>query len=202
MGQLAFRFSPETPEKHAELMCIKQQLFSCWILRGSKKIVVGVLSSLNNKRAHLDEILPCGRQWLVPLAYEWSHNGRDGISNQQLHDCLLNHSFRRRSKKTSQLRVTGLCAGNSQVTGEFPSQRPVTWKMIPFVHYQGCWIVLTHCSLVTSYGIMKLNLVDIGSGNGLLPGSTKPLPAPMSTNHQSGPVAFIWGQFYSEWASD
>ena len=30
---------------------------------------------------------------------------------------------RRRSKKTSRLRVTGLCAGNSPVTGEFPAQR-------------------------------------------------------------------------------
>ena len=29
---------------------------------------------------------------------------------------------RRRSKKTSKLRVTGLCAGNSTVTGEFPTQ--------------------------------------------------------------------------------
>ena len=30
--------------------------------------------------------------------------------------------FRRRSKKTSKLRVTGLCAGNSPVAGEFPAQ--------------------------------------------------------------------------------
>ena len=30
---------------------------------------------------------------------------------------------RRRSKKTSKLRVTGLCAGNSSVTGEFLAQR-------------------------------------------------------------------------------
>ena len=29
----------------------------------------------------------------------------------------------RRSKKTSKFRVTGLCAGNSPVTGEFPAQR-------------------------------------------------------------------------------
>ena len=35
---------------------------------------------------------------------------------------LLNRLFRRRSKKTSKLRVTGLCAGNSTVTGEFPAQ--------------------------------------------------------------------------------
>ena len=29
---------------------------------------------------------------------------------------------RRRSKNTSELRVTGLCVGNSPVTGEFPAQ--------------------------------------------------------------------------------
>ena len=29
---------------------------------------------------------------------------------------------RRRSKKTSKLRVTGLCEGNSPVTGDFPAQ--------------------------------------------------------------------------------
>ena len=49
---------------------------------------------------------------------QWRHNGRDGIWNPQPHDCL----FRRRSKKTSKLRVTGLCAGNSPATGEFPAQ--------------------------------------------------------------------------------
>ena len=30
--------------------------------------------------------------------------------------------FRRMSKKTSKLRVTGLCEGNSPATSEFPSQ--------------------------------------------------------------------------------
>ena len=43
--------------------------------------------------------------------------------NHQPHDCLLNRSFRRRSKKTSTLRVTGLCEGKSPVTGEFLAQR-------------------------------------------------------------------------------
>ena len=52
----------------------------------------------------------------------WRYNGRDGISNHQPHDCLLNRLFRRRSKKTSKLRVTGLSAGNSPVTGEFPTE--------------------------------------------------------------------------------
>ena len=43
-----------------------------------------------------------------------------GASNES----VLNHLFRRRSKKTSKLRVIiGLCEGYSPVTGEFPAQR-------------------------------------------------------------------------------
>ena len=52
----------------------------------------------------------------------WRHNGRDSVSNHQPYDCLLNRLFRRRWKKTSKLRVTGLCVGNSPGTGEFPAQ--------------------------------------------------------------------------------
>ena len=36
---------------------------------------------------------------------------------------LLNRLIRRRSQKTSKLHVTGLCEGNSSVTGVFPAQR-------------------------------------------------------------------------------
>ena len=39
------------------------------------------------------------------------HNWRDGFSDNQPHDCLLNRLFRRRSKKTPKLRVTCICAG-------------------------------------------------------------------------------------------
>ena len=53
----------------------------------------------------------------------WRHNDHDSVSNHQPHECLLNRLFRRRSKKTSKLRVTGLCVGNSPGTGEFPAQR-------------------------------------------------------------------------------
>ena len=56
----------------------------------------------------------------IPL--QWRHNGPDSVSNQQPHDCFLNRLFRRISKETSKLRVTGLCAGNSPGTGELPAQ--------------------------------------------------------------------------------
>ena len=66
--------------------------------------------------------------WTVPCkrdtdSLRWRHNDHDGGSNHQPHGCLLNRLFRRKSKKTSKLRVTGLCVGNSPGTGEFPAQR-------------------------------------------------------------------------------
>ena len=54
---------------------------------------------------------------------QWRHNERDCVSSHQPHDCLPYRLFRRRSEKTSNLRVTGHCEGNSPVTSEFPSQR-------------------------------------------------------------------------------
>ena len=67
-------------------------------------------------------VSPSG-EYLKRHASQWCHNEREGVSNHQPHDCLFNSLFRRRSKKTSKLRVTGLCEGYSPVTGEFPAQR-------------------------------------------------------------------------------
>ena len=55
------------------------------------------------------------------MALQWCHNGRDGVSNHRRFDCLLYRLFGSRSKQTSKLRATGLCEGNSPVTGEFPA---------------------------------------------------------------------------------
>ena len=74
-----------------------------------------ILRGCNYPRPKLDNAF-------VNLSLRWRHNGRDSISNHHPHHCLLNRSFRRRSKKTSKLCVTGLCVGNSPVTGEFPAQ--------------------------------------------------------------------------------
>ena len=66
-------------------------------------------------------------------ALRWRHNERYGVSNHQRLDCSLDRLLRRRSKKTSNLRVTGLCEGNSPVTGEFPAQ------MVSNVEYVSIW---------------------------------------------------------------
>ena len=57
-----------------------------------------------------------GSELKTEYTLQWRHNGRDSISNHQPHGCLLNRLFRRRSKKTSKLRVTGLLCG--EFTGD------------------------------------------------------------------------------------
>ena len=57
---------------------------------------------------------------IFPL--QWRHNGHHSVSYHQPRDCLLNRLFWRRSKKTSKLCVTGICAGKSPGTGEFSTQ--------------------------------------------------------------------------------
>ena len=70
--------------------------------------------------------------WNGKRSLPWRHNGHDSVSNHQPHGCLLNRLFRRRSKKTSKLRVTGLCVGNSPGPVNSPHKGPVTRKMFPF----------------------------------------------------------------------
>ena len=60
--------------------------------------------------------------WKFHMSLQWRHNELDSVSDHQPHECLVNGLFRRRSKKTSKLRYTGLCAGYSPATGEFPAQ--------------------------------------------------------------------------------
>ena len=64
--------------------------------------------------------------------FHWRNNDHDGVSNHQPHGCLLNRLLRRRSKKTSKLRVTGLCVWKSPGPVNSPHKGPVTRKMFPF----------------------------------------------------------------------
>ena len=68
---------------------------------------------------------------IEPTTLEWRHNERDGVSKYRRLDCLLNLLFMWISKKTSKLRVTGLCEGNPPVTGGFPHRGPLT-RFFPF----------------------------------------------------------------------
>ena len=72
------------------------------------------------------------RQSNLLTTLQWRNNEADCVSNHQPYDCLLNGLFRRRSKKTSKLRVTGLCAGIHRGPVNSPHKGPVTRKMFPF----------------------------------------------------------------------
>ena len=61
------------------------------------------------------------------------------VLNHQSHECLLNRLFRRRLKKTSKFRVTGLCDGNSPVTGEFPAQMAGNAKNVYHLMASSCF---------------------------------------------------------------
>ena len=76
----------------------------------------------------------------------WRDNEHDGVSYHQPHGCLLNRLFRRRSQKTSKLRVTGLCVGNSPGPVNSPHNGPVTRKMFPFDD-----VIMTNSSEISIY---------------------------------------------------
>ena len=65
-----------------------------------------------------------------PLCKNSSHNERDGVSNNQPRDCLLNRLFRRRSKKTSTSQASVRRIHQSPVNS--PHKWTVTRKMFPF----------------------------------------------------------------------
>ena len=81
------------------------------------------------------------------------HNGRDRVSNHQPPEYLLNPIFRRRSKKTPKLRVTGLCVGNS------PHTWPVRRKMFPFddVKFDVIFDWTAFLQLAASYNVSSIN---------------------------------------------
>ena len=110
--------------------CRNSVVVGCLILMYNSGICESFPSKITTRRQHQQKAKPCKYSWcylnilyipqnmrkddellwLVMVridhlsSLQWRHNGRDGVSNHQPHDCLLNHLLRRRSKKTSKLR--------------------------------------------------------------------------------------------------
>ena len=97
--------------------------FAVWVIRHFGITIYKLLIHCRGNAIDIMDnvIVKCGDFMVLP-SLRWRHNDHAGVSNHQPHGCLLNRLFRRKSKKTSKLRVTGLCAGNSPGTGEFPAQ--------------------------------------------------------------------------------
>ena len=101
---------------------------SSWLF-GSNKLFVSRmavtfshLAFTHNTVVHGRCNLPWSERRFLLITLQWRHNGGDGVSIQQPHQCLLNRSCRGRSTKTPKLHVTGFCVGNLPMTGEFPAQ--------------------------------------------------------------------------------
>ena len=118
------------------------------------------------------QCIPCIVVAMDIVAYfslQWRHNDHAGVSNHQPHGCLLNRLFRHRSKKTSKLRVTGLCVGNSPGPVNSPHKGPVTRKMFPFddVTMIKKWLspnrkgTLVSKTLINAYCIFSAYLVKL-----------------------------------------
>ena len=110
--------------------------------------------------------------WLVQYMYalQSRHNGRDGVLYHQSHQWLLNHSFRCRWKKSSKPRVTGLCAGNSPVTGEFPAQMAsnaenvsIWWRHHDIDSYQIIMMMATTVMLMNIVVMMMMTTISDGN---------------------------------------
>ena len=94
--------------------------FNPWLVQGTLFYFGDVVGNLTDDNLRRVFTVTVWWKWHKPL--QWRYNGYDSVSNHQPHDCFLNRLFKRRSKKTSKFRVTGLCAGNSPGTGEFLAQ--------------------------------------------------------------------------------
>ena len=82
------------------------------------------------------------------------HNGQDSVSNHQPHHCLLSRLFGHRAKKTSKLRVTGLCAANSPRTDEFPAQMASNAKNVSiWWRHRGIYV----CRYIISHSTVIIN---------------------------------------------
>ena len=67
-----------------------------------------------------------------PWTLLWRHIGRDGFTNHQPHDCLLNRSFRQIKEKHQSSTSLAFVRGIHRWPVNSPHKWPVTRKMLPF----------------------------------------------------------------------
>ena len=131
---------------------------------------------------------------------QWRHNGCDDVSNCRRLECLFNRWFRRRSKKTSKLCVTGVCEGNSPVTGEFPAQRvsdagsvSIWWRHHVFDVSPWCRLMLVSHSPVRAHRTIKLSCSQMQTSYTVYVTYTHILPVlALSDYHFDYRVVEVW----------
>ena len=88
----------------------------------------------------------------IPLITATSWWARGGLKSPA-YIFLLHRLFRRRSTKAVKLRVTGVCEGNSPVTGVFPAQRASKAENVSFddviMYLQNFFVEHSFCRIMT-----------------------------------------------------
>ena len=100
------------------------------------------------------------RKVIKPL--QWHHNGHDGVSNHQPHDCLLNRSCRCTSKKTSKLCITRLCAWNSPAQRSSNAENVSIWWRHLSGHDGGSVLFCTHKKVIKLTMLTIFNSYNVG----------------------------------------
>ena len=95
-----------------------------------------------------------------------------GVSNHRHLDCLLNHLFRRRSKKTSKLCITGLWEGINRSSVDSPHKGPITRKMFPFDDVS--MTKTKQCEILIAWHVYMLGHLRDSGHNGHKPKRPKP----------------------------
>ena len=141
------KWSDGTGWKCECVLVIKVREHSWWgghnelISPSTTDLAVAIVESANTeekKQQRMVEIIHTHWSCITVTSYEYH-----GVSNHRRLDCLLNHLFSRRSKKTSKRRFTGLCEGNSPVTGEFPAQKASSAEIVSiWWRHHGKWVSL------------------------------------------------------------
>ena len=128
------------------------------------------------------------------------------VVNQDQANCLSNSLFRVTTEKTSnfdspnkgpamrifdsKIRITGPLLGESSHDWSIPlTQRASNGEPVMGKEFPCHDIIINSLWLSDANNMVTHILVNIDSGNGLLPDGTKPLPEPMLTYHELGPVA-------------
>ena len=83
--------------------------------------------------------------WLNRVSLQWRHNVRDGVSNHQPHDCLINQRKHQSSASLAFVRGLHWWPLNS------PHKGPVTRKMFPFDD-----VIMEWANCVTRTGLLLL----------------------------------------------
>ena len=101
------------------------------------------------------------RHWGMGVL-QWRRNGHDGVLNHQPLDCILNRLLGADKKKTSKLRIPGLCVGNSPVIGEFPAQRASNAENVSiwWCHHVGWWVGVGVKSLWVKSNLLSWILIS------------------------------------------